>query len=70
MHSTPKTFMIILLLGLVLMTKRIQLKDKSSDKMNHETEGIDPIFGNMPTFLMMYRLQNTGTPEHQAPTAI
>jgi hypothetical protein len=45
----PKVFIIVLLLGLVLMTG-ILLKGKLSDKMRHEAEGVDAIFGNMPTF--------------------
>jgi hypothetical protein len=47
----PKVFIIILLLGLVLMTGRMQLKGKLSDKMGHEAEGVGPIFGNMLTCL-------------------
>ena len=46
-----RVFIIVLLLGLVLMTGRMQLKGKLSDKMRHEAEGVDAIFGNMLTFL-------------------
>ena len=66
-HGMLKVF-IIILLGLVLMTGRMQLKGKLSDKIRHEAKGADAIFGNMPTFLTMMCIvqaiehQNTRTP--------
>jgi hypothetical protein len=53
----PKVFIIVLLPGLVLMTGRMQLKGKLSDKMGHEAEARMPYLIICLIMQMVVRVQ-------------